>query len=251
MGNYISWAREYLLKIVPDEDQIIKPEWIQYYDDLPIDNNKKITAIVTGVDLAISQRKAGDYTAIVSVAVFKEKSLPEVYVLPNMLNKKITFDATLKKVAEKHEQLKEYYGISEIFVENNGYQESAVQQLKNMGVPVKGVTSVIDKRARLSSVSHLFEQGKVFFPKKNADLLIRQLTGFGSEKHDDLSDALVIALENILSRKFNKIGMAIGDIHRVIPYDENFQKNKEEYELEKKIKYYERLHSLNERGFFL
>ncbi|HAO64520.1 TPA: hypothetical protein DCQ44_00895 [Candidatus Taylorbacteria bacterium] len=34
-GNEYAWQREYLLHIVPAEDQAIHREWIQYYDELP------------------------------------------------------------------------------------------------------------------------------------------------------------------------------------------------------------------------
>lgn len=37
-GDDRTWQREYMLKIVADEDQIVLPEWIQFYDELPEKN---------------------------------------------------------------------------------------------------------------------------------------------------------------------------------------------------------------------
>ena len=51
----IPWQREMLLKIVAEEDAIITPEDIHYYDESP----KGIAAIKGhGIDLAISQKEA-------------------------------------------------------------------------------------------------------------------------------------------------------------------------------------------------
>ncbi len=49
----------------------------------------------------------------------------------------------------------------------------------------------------LRGMSDLVQSGKVLFPKEGADALIGQLTGFGTERHDDLADAFSILLTNI------------------------------------------------------
>ena len=53
-GNEFAWQREYLLRIVSDEDRAIHPDWIQYYDEVP-GRKSAYQGIFTGVDLAISQ----------------------------------------------------------------------------------------------------------------------------------------------------------------------------------------------------
>ncbi len=58
--------------------------------------------------------------------------------------------------------------------------------VKNVhGVKVHGQ----DKRMRLSMTANFIKSGKVLFPRKGAEALLQQLTGFGVEKHDDLADA--------------------------------------------------------------
>jgi phage terminase large subunit-like protein len=49
-----------------------------------------------------------------------------------------------------------------------------------------------DKRARLALTTALIKSGVVQFPRKGAERLIQQLTGFGIEKYDDLADAFAI-----------------------------------------------------------
>src|SRR5680860_138365 len=63
--NQISWQREYLLKVIPDEYQVVHRESIQYYDELPL-NKGSYFRIITGVDPAISEKDKADFSAIVS-----------------------------------------------------------------------------------------------------------------------------------------------------------------------------------------
>ena len=48
-----AWEREYMLNIVSEDDQLIRQEWIQYYDELPSNDTVRYTGI--GVDPAIGQ----------------------------------------------------------------------------------------------------------------------------------------------------------------------------------------------------
>lgn len=246
MDDY-AWNREYLLKIISRDSQIIKPEWINYYNNLPISPDKRITKILVGVDLAISQNANADCTAMVPVAIFHSKPYPEIYVLSGIINEKISFKDILDKAKDKNDYLKNLYRTNPLFlIEKNGFQDAATQEIKRKGVYAEGIMTSIEKSERLTSVSHLFQEGKVFFPKKEAELLIKQLTGFGSEKHDDLSDALVISLEYALKHKFG-IGGATTDINRKT----NFFTPSYQMTMEQKKERYRRLEYLNNRGFFL
>ena len=35
IGNEFAFQREFLLRIVPNDEQIIHPDWIHYYDEMP------------------------------------------------------------------------------------------------------------------------------------------------------------------------------------------------------------------------
>ena len=77
-ANEYAWQREYLLNIVPTEDQAIDPAWIQYYDEIPppkpLFNGqyKSYLEVRIGIDLAISKRDTADYTAMVPGLCFEE-----------------------------------------------------------------------------------------------------------------------------------------------------------------------------------
>jgi len=246
MDEY-AWSREYLLKIISKENQIIKNDWINYYNELPISPNKRITKILVGVDLAISQKTTSDFTAIVPIAIFSSKTYPDIYILPGIINNKFTFKDMLDKIKDKHDYIKNLHSMSPLFlIEKNGFQDAVVQEVERKGVRAEGITTSAEKRERLTYVSHLFQEGHVFFPKKEAELLIRQLTGFGSEKHDDLVDALIISLEYALKHKFGLGGATINRDGSITIFTPFSQKT-----IEQKKDYYRRLEERNNRGDFL
>ena len=189
----IAWAREYLLKIISTDEQLIRREWIKRYPELPLSNYREYSA--TGIDLAISQSSNADFTAMVSAQVNGRREKLQVYILPNVVNKRLTALETL----EQAKSISHSLGHGKLFIEDVGYQSSLVEHLKRENFPAKGVKiHGQDKYARLSAVSHLVQSGKVLFPEHGAEELILQLTGFGVEKHDDLVDAFSILLSMII-----------------------------------------------------
>ena len=49
-------------------------------------------------------------------------------------------------------------------------------------------------------IADKIERGILVFPETGCELLISQLTGFGIEKHDDLVDALTVAVIEIMNQ---------------------------------------------------
>jgi hypothetical protein len=74
IGNPNAFLREFVLKIVPEEDQVVTRDMIRYYDKLPPPDQGHITAYL-GVDLAIGQKETNDYTAI-RPTFFRSHQLP-------------------------------------------------------------------------------------------------------------------------------------------------------------------------------
>lgn len=198
IGNRIAWEREFMLRIIPDEDQVIDGQWIQFYDELPAltPENNYLNSFIS-VDLAISQKTTADCTAIVIIHVFGKK--PEerhFYIDPHFVNKRMSHLETLDTVTSMYQTLKANpHSDPRVLVEQVSYQTAALEQLHNRSILARGVKIHADKRARLQLASPLFEQGRVFFPKDRAVAeIIQQLVGFGVEKHDDLADAVSMGL---------------------------------------------------------
>jgi predicted phage terminase large subunit-like protein len=244
VGNEIAWQREFMLKIIPDEGQIVHPEWLQYYDQLPAfskETDHRYT--IMAVDLAISQKSSSDYTAIVSAEVYGRDENLRIYILPNPINKRLTYPETIELVKSHAVALGRGYQ-AQIIIEKVQYQEALIQDLDAQGFQVEPfVPHGNDKRMRLYLTTCRIRNGQILFPKAGVEELIQQLIGFGVEKHDDLVDAFVMLVLKVVE-KDNNGG------HFIFPRTDALPETKTKEELEKDA---DRLASLEqeiERGRF-
>lgn len=205
VGNDIAFEREYCLRIVPDDGQVIYRKWIQHYDKLPPEDGH-FFGIFIGVDLAISQKEAADYTGMIFAHVRENKNDAVIYILPYTVNKRLTFPETVelcKQASKNYSHKKDALFI----IEEVAYQEALRQQLKSEGMEnVEGIKpGTLDKRNRLALTSHLIKTGKVLFPREGCEELINQLVHFGVEKHDDLADAFAMLVNYVEAEGYGKM----------------------------------------------
>jgi len=189
-----TWQREFLLRIVPEEGQEVKDEWIRYYDRIP---EEKVSFQGTGIDLAISEEEGADYTAMVSGKLVSTNEGPKIYILPYPVSERLTFSKTIQ-TAKTVSSILGAGTYTPLWVEDVAYQKAAVQEMQREGLPAKGIKVSTDKRARLRTVATYIENGTVLFPKTGCEDLINQLTGFGIEAHDDLVDAFVLLVQGLM-----------------------------------------------------
>lgn len=204
ISSEVAWQREIMLRIIPDDGQVIYPEWIQYYDQLP---DKKPSYVVVGIDLAIKQKDTADYTAMVSAYVYGHGDKLKIYILPNPINERLTFPKTLERIR----MINDVYSRDSkyICVEDVAYQEAVLQQLKAEGISAEGVkVNSRDKRSKLIATSEYVFSGKVVFPRVGTEKLISQLVHFGVEKHDDLADAFAFVVLKVINK--NRLGGGVG-----------------------------------------
>lgn len=199
-----AWQREFLLHIIPDEDQVVQPEWIQYYDHIPLQNEDtapkdRVRLAVMSVDLAISQKDYSDCTAIVSAKICGRGEEMRIYIDAYPVNKRMNHPQNMESIYTAYEKLgKQYKRIA--YVEDVSYQKAVVQILQKDLLNVEGVgVAGQDKRSRLNVASPYIKNGTVLFPKKGAELLLTQILGFGSERHDDLVDAFSLLVNKIIA----------------------------------------------------
>lgn len=197
IGNEQMWQIEFMLKYIPDSDQLIKQEDVHYYDVKPqanywMEDGSPVGVMLgvkcTGVDLAISKKDSADFTAMVSGQVIFANEIPKLYIEPNPFKGHIDFHETIEHAKAI---LRSSGGFGQFFVENVAYQQAAVQEFERNGLPVYPMQATQDKRARLSVAAMYIKNGTVLFPRKGCEELFSQLIYFGQESHDDLVDALV------------------------------------------------------------
>ena len=201
-----AWHREYLLRILPDDERVIQRDWIQYYDDFPRD--RKYQYINTGVDLAISEKDSADFTAMVSARVYGYHEKTKIYILPDIVNKRINCRDTIFQIRGLYQAHGSgWYG--KFYIESIGYQTALIEILKSMHLPVEEfLVHGQDKRSKLAAVSSFIQDGTILFPRHGAEVLIDQLVNFGIEKYDDLADAFAMVALKSLDRAYHACKIA-------------------------------------------
>lgn len=216
-ANEYAWQREYLLNIVPDVDQAIHLDWIQYYDELPdpIVLSSGYTADVEpriAIDLAISKRDSADYTAMVPAMLYETRNSYQIYILPKIINKRMDFPETVAmcKVINDTYKQDSVWG-PRLVIEDVGYQKALPQQLES-----EGINNVLpmspgnhDKRSRLTLTANMIKSGQILFPRTGAEELIDQIVHFGAAKHDDLADAFSLLVHSVIEEPPHKFKIFI------------------------------------------
>lgn len=195
----IAWQREMMLKIISDESQIVKEEDIHYYDILPtLDSFTDYRFTITSIDPAISLKETADCTAMLSAHIFKKGKDRKIYLLPDIVNERLESTELLKRAEIISKTLGN--GIpTRVIVEDVGSQRAYPQLLIERGIPAESVPIYgNDKRSRLMMTSPLIKMGNIIFPKKGCEDLLIQLFGFGTEKHDDIVDALTLLVLKLI-----------------------------------------------------
>ena len=219
VGSETAWRTEYMLEDAGAEGQVVLPEWICYYDDFPPipferyvhDWEKRPPRpmqLVTGVDLAISEKESADETAFVSGMVWGKNRDKRLYIT-DAFAKRMDFSDTATMLEWHHRKQSDAYGAKfgitkhEVIVETVGYQEAMEQYLKkNSSMLITGKKPMGTKRDRLLLTTEFIRSGRILFPNTEAGrMLLEQLIGFGKERHDDLVDAFTIMVLEIFARK--------------------------------------------------
>ena len=199
-----TWYREYLLEILPAEDQIIKNEWIEHYEASPssyVVTLPHIAAVYVAIDPAISQKDDACKTAMVGAAVYKKGDEVKIYILPEIVHAKLTITQQVQKAKEMN--WTQYNGIeldTQFYVEDVGYQKALIQTMNEendantYSITPKGR----DKRERLMFAAQLLEKGMVYFPNTHTiKPLIEQLLNFDPKSNNDLVDAFAYLMIQI------------------------------------------------------
>lgn len=198
VGDLNQYLREYLLKIIPDGDQVVPAEWIKSYEDHEIRHEQNFRYYLIAVDPAISQRQTADKTAIVCAQVFGYKDKIKIFILPYVINKRMGMPDTVEEIKALTETLGKT-STTRIVVENVGYQLALVEALEKDGIKAEAINiGGQDKRARLSIASLWIQNQRVVFPQTGVDELIGQIVHFGNERFDDLVDAFTLLTKCVI-----------------------------------------------------
>lgn len=183
MGSYV-FANQFLNEILPDDQIMLKKDWIKYYDAIP----EKVYTFAF-IDPAISQEKSADFTALVVVSV---DHLQNWYVRTAQ-----RFKINPTQIVELCFRVAEQFKPQAIGIEDVAYQKALLymvsEEMRRRGkiIPVTGVHPGTDKtkEMRILGLVPRFEWGHIFLARglNNFELEYSQ---FPRGAHDDLLDAL-------------------------------------------------------------
>lgn len=192
INNPRTWQRENMLRIVPEDGQVVQEKWIKYAAEIPADF--QAGARGQGVDLAISKKETADFTTFVPGVAGTLHGNAKIYIGPNPINEHLTMHETV----ERAKMMQAADGSIRFFVEVVGYQAAAIETMERAFLNVAGVSpGGNDKRARLEVVAGYIQNGTIEFLPGCEDLII-QLLGLGIEEHDDLVDGFVYLILGLL-----------------------------------------------------
>ncbi|MBG9774440.1 phage terminase large subunit [Brevibacillus laterosporus] len=186
---------EYQNTPLDEESQVFIPEQFTYWDNTlaPRDFDDYKYDIFMGIDFAMGKTR-GDYSAIVTVA--RRKDTGGFYVL-DAWGERVHPDVFMSKIIDKVME----YQPTAIAAEAQAAQEFFVDKLKEAlrrsGYPsytrVKPIKQRQRKQLRIEALLPDIENGTIQFSNKHA-LLLEQFERYGSNSHDDLPDALEMAV---------------------------------------------------------
>ncbi|HEX7018210.1 MAG TPA: hypothetical protein VF209_04870 [Patescibacteria group bacterium] len=189
------WMIEYMLKAIPEEDQLVRYEDILRYSQIPNGWEPYFQYRAAGIDLAISKDAKADFTAIVSGAVYRHEGEYHIFIDRNPTNERLNFRDTIDFLLD----FKKVYPDTHLFVESTGYQKSLVEQLNEEGIDAHEVqVGGLSKQERLALVVRWIKKGLIHFPKEGVTDLVNQIVNFGAEKHDDLVDAFTLLITQVM-----------------------------------------------------
>jgi predicted phage terminase large subunit-like protein len=173
---------QYQQEPVSETGNIIKRDWIKYYDTAP--SRSAGTTIVQSWDTAMKGDQIHDY----SVCTTWLKSNGNHYLI-DLVRRRCEYPALIQLLRQQHQR----HSPDSILIEDKGTGTSLIQDLRyNHQITPIAIKPEGDKATRLSTASLIIEQGKVFFPEQGPWLgdLLNELLRFPQTQFDDQADSV-------------------------------------------------------------
>lgn len=192
VGSYV-FSSQYQQEPCPLDGSILKREWLQYYNEAPLDPDM----LLFSWDTACETGANNDYSAC-TVWAIDEKVVPKKYYLLETIRGKFDFPKLLERIkAVRNEYCEQYPDADEMtLVEKASSGIQVFQTLNKEDFRIKAIKVRTDKESRFLGITNEFERGSVLFPQKATWLesLENELLRFPGSKNDDQVDSVSQAL---------------------------------------------------------
>jgi predicted phage terminase large subunit-like protein len=180
MGS-MAFSAQYLQRPIPAEGNLIRREWLRYYQIAPQPAPEDL--IVISLDTAMKPTEIADYS-VGTVWMMKK----ETYYLLDLVRGRFDYPTLRREVL----QLKQRWPDATILIEDKGSGTSLIQDLRYQNISVIDIKAETDKVTRLCATQALFEAGSVLFPQEAPWLqdLVIELMAFPKYRHDDQVDSM-------------------------------------------------------------
>ncbi|WP_020469302.1 phage terminase large subunit [Zavarzinella formosa] len=200
-----AWRAQYNQDPASDDGSHFKREDFRYFTE--DDDNyylgervvkKKNCFRFVSTDLAISLKTTADWSVFAIVDITPDGDL----IVPRLKRDRLTAGQLVQTFKSVNETYKPAYHL----VEQVGFQDFAIQQLRAEGITIRPVRPTTDKLTRSTDLQVKVEAGRLWLPEK-ADWtkgLEDELIGFPNGKNDDMVDTLAWAAQEA-TRKARKL----------------------------------------------
>lgn len=183
---------EYMNNPIDEESQVFNPETFTYYDG-DIDTKSDRFEVANGVDMALGKQR-GDYSAIATAA--RDKSTGIIYV-SDMFGQRVKPDVFIAENVTNVQRNQPTTIAAEAVAAQEFFVDELKKALAKAGYPsetrVKKIYNRTRKELRIEALLPMIENGTIQFSRKHS-LLLEQFERYGTGEHDDLIDALEMAV---------------------------------------------------------
>lgn len=216
MGPYI-FSAQMLQNPTADTTQGFREEWMRYYSQC---DGTGMTLYML-VDAASSRKKGSDYTAIWVIGLGGDGN----YYVLDIVRDRLNLTQRAAKVIELHKKWKR---IHQVRYERYGMMGdiehiTSEQEKQNYRFTITEVAGQTSKADRIKRLVPLFENGKVYFPRRMMrtgsdgraadlveDFIHQEFLPFPVPIHDDMLDSLARICEPTLTLTWPKSDAGIG-----------------------------------------
>lgn len=184
LGEY-HYAGQYQQAPAPSGGGIFKREWIRFHE--PHERPESFDQTIQSWDTANKETELADYSVCTTWGIKGKDSY-----LIDVRRAKMDYPTLRKAVIEQIERYQPHV----VLIEDKASGTQLIQELRNLGHPIKAIKPQGDKVMRARAQTASFESGFVWLPKQAVwlDAYVHELLTFPRGKYDDQVDSTAQAL---------------------------------------------------------
>lgn len=223
MKGAIGYRCQYQQEVLENEGGVIKREWFEYFDQLPVAFDDGCTFC----DPSLTGEESADYMAMSKVC----RRGDNFYVMDawhdklHPLQAIKRYEASAKNWGQTRNAIEKNTNGPVIYAANRDnvpgmylWPDDSLKRGKYESVPIPNM----GKEARLGLIAHLFREGRVFFPRGTywAKDMMNQMVDIPHAINDDLADCLINCLIILTSNATRKLSAGFAYMPTHSSFDE-------------------------------